>query len=242
MFLFLSFILAFNINAKKFSNSYLEFDIPDDWHCKAEGGQYVCQPINPEKRKEAIVVMASKYQGPEDTLKKYEERLNKNKKIKDLKGKDYSNTIKYTKYTPIEAVPWVDSLHQDSEVPGFLTRYLATIYEGVGIAITFSAHTSKYDQYKPTFFQMVKTLRIRKDIPKPERLSGTHSSSSALDLGFNLDSLSEKPQTKADSKAKGTISLGNDIEKAKDNSNMKIILIILAVLVLLVILRRLRKK
>lgn len=242
MILFLSLILAFNINAKKFSNSYLEFDIPEDWHCKSEGGQYVCQPINPDKRKEAIVVMASKYQGPEDTLKKYEDRLNKSKKIKDLKGKEYTNTIKYTKYTPIEAVPWVDSLHQDSEVPGFLTRYLATVYEGVGIAVTFSAHTSKYDDYKPTFFQMVKTLKIRKDIPRPERLSGTHSDSSALDLGFNLDSLNNKPEKIAKTKAKGTISLGTDIEKTKDNSNLKIIFIVLGVLVLFVFLRRLRRK
>jgi len=238
MFIILSLILSFNLSAKKYSNAYMEFDIPDDWHCKPEGGQHVCQPINPEKRKEAIVVMASKFQGPEDTLKHYEDRLNTPKTIKDLKGAEYKNKIQYTKYTPIEAVPWVDSMQEDSEVPGFFTRYLATVHSGVGIAITFSAHKTKFEQYKPIFFQMVKTLRIKKDIPIPERLSSTARTGSALDLGFNLDALggSDRPRVQdAESKA-----LNIDI-KAEETNYIPILLIILGSIVVLFIIRKIKK-
>jgi len=239
MITILSLLLCFNLSAKKFSNAYMEFDIPDDWHCKAEGGQHVCQAINPEKRKEAIVVMASKYQGAEDTLKRYEDRLNTPKTIKDLKGAEYKSKIQYTKYTPIEAVPWVDSMQEDSEVPGFYTRYLATVHNGVGIAITFSAHKSKFEQYKSIFFQMVKTLRIKKDIPIPERLSSSARSGSALDLGFNLDALGtgDKPAVK-DTETK---ALDLDIKTGEDTNYLPIILIVLGALVVLFIIRKIKK-
>lgn len=240
MIIFLSLILSFTLNAKKFSNSYIEFDIPDVWHCKSEGGQYVCQPINPDKRKEAIVIMASKYQGPEDTLQKYEERLKTPKKIKDLKNKEYTNDVKYTKYSPINAVPWVDSLQADSEVPGFYTRYLATVHNGVGIAVTFSAHQSKYEEYKPVFYQMVRSIRIKKDIPKPQRLSSTHSGSSALDLGFDLSSLNSKGASKDKKEAK-TLSLGENKPEEKQDY-MPLIFIAAGAIIVLIILRKFRKK
>jgi hypothetical protein len=151
--------------AKKFSNTYIEFSIPDSWSCKEEGGQHVCQPINPEQRKEAIVVMAAKYKGPEDELKNYMAKLNEKRDIKDVKGKSYTSKNQYTKWNSVLGTVWVDSQHEDREVPGFITRYLATVQKGVGIVVTFSAHKSKFSQYSSDFYQMVNSLRISNSIP-----------------------------------------------------------------------------
>jgi LPXTG-motif cell wall-anchored protein len=164
--LLFSFVISTPVQAaKKFSNTYIEFSIPDSWSCKEEGGQHVCQPINPEQRKEAIVVMAAKYKGPEDELKNYMSKLNEKREVKDVKGKVYTSKNQYTKWNSLLGTVWVDSQNEDSEVPGFITRYLATVQKGVGIVVTFSAHKSKFSQYSSDFYQMINSLRISNNIP-----------------------------------------------------------------------------
>lgn len=155
--------------AKKFSNSYIEFDMPDNWLCRAEGGQHICQPASPTQSKEAIVVMAAKYKGPDDTMEKYKGRLNEIREVKDIKGTKYKSSVKYTKYNPISGTVWLDSMHESSEVPGFVTRYLATVQKGAGILVTFSAHKSVIDNYTPNFLQMVNSIRVSDNIPAPSQ-------------------------------------------------------------------------
>ena len=40
--------------AKKFSNGYIEFELPPKWQCVIEGSEWVCQSENADRKKEAI--------------------------------------------------------------------------------------------------------------------------------------------------------------------------------------------
>ncbi|MFH1223766.1 MAG: hypothetical protein V1647_05440, partial [Pseudomonadota bacterium] len=115
-------LFSSSVSAKKFANNYVEFDLPEKWTCRLEGGQHICQPINRDQQKEAIIVMAAKYKGPEDDMERYKSRLSEKREVKDIKGNKYASTVKYTKFTPIRGIIWVDSMSESSEVPGFITR------------------------------------------------------------------------------------------------------------------------
>lgn len=236
LFLALGAFLISNLYAKKFTNSYVEFDMPSHWGCSLEGGQHVCQHINPEQKKEAIIVMVSKYKGPDDEIKKYYNRLQKQKMVQSLKGKKFKSKKQYTKYNTINGVVWVDSQHESSEVPNFITRYLATVQKGVGIVLTFSAHKDKFKNYTADFYRMIKSMRIRKNIPAPPKglLDGPE-----IGGGIVLGKLEGKKKAKRKGD-KSSLDFG-----AKDGGmNAKtIIFIVLAVIIvaLYVIIKRKKK-
>lgn len=173
-----------NLFATKFANTYLEFDMPDSWHCQREGGQHVCQPINPDKRREAIIVMASKYKGPEDDMEKYMNRLKEKRMVKDLKGKPFENIIQFTRYSDLQGNSWVDSQQENSEIPGYVTRYLATVKNDLGIVITFSAFKTKFKDYSTDFYQMIQSIRVRANIPaaKPDQQLGPTDVLGSIDV------------------------------------------------------------
>jgi len=68
--------------------------------------------------------------------------------------------MKYAKNVNINNHAWVDSLHLESEIPGFYTRYLATVKSDIGVLVTYSINKSKYQQYLEDFDNMVKTLKV----------------------------------------------------------------------------------
>ena len=78
---FLIFILFFSLNAeaKKFANQFVEFELPDSWQCRPEGTEWICQSVQPYKKKEAIIIFASKIKGKTDSLKHYHAYLKKMK-------------------------------------------------------------------------------------------------------------------------------------------------------------------
>lgn len=223
--------------AKKFNNTYIEFSIPDSWSCKEEGGQHVCQPINPEQRKEAIVVMAAKYKGPDDDLKVYMSKLKEKRDIKDIKGKPYSSKNQYTKWNTVLGTIWVDSQSEDSEVPGFVTRYLATVQKGVGIVVTFSAHKTKYSQYTTDFYQMINSLRISSNIPAAP-VENKATDMTKLGSGVMVGNL-ETSKNSEGSKPAAQV----DIKVTKEsNATTYIALIAVIIIVVLLIARKRRRR
>jgi hypothetical protein len=204
-FLIVILLISVNSYAKKFTNTYIEFEMPDYWACQPEGGQHVCQHINPEQKKEAIIVMASKYKGPEDSLKDYMNKLEEKRTVKDLKGKDFSSVKQYTKNKSILGSIWVDSQHESREVPNFVTRYLATVTPDVGIVITFSAHKEKFKNYTPDFYKMAESLRVRKNIPAPPS-----------------DVLSTGPSLGSDKIVLGSLDTDKDVKKVKEGKGFDI--------------------
>jgi len=219
---------------KKYVTSFVEFDLPDTWQCSQEGGQHVCQPINPDQRKEAIIVMASKYKGPEDDLKQYQARLEQKRKIKDLKGKEYESKKQYLRSSFIQGTMWMDSQHEDSEVPGFVTRYLATVAKGLGMVLTFSAHKSKFNSYTADFYTIVNSIRVRSDIPAEPLEASADLTKLGGDVSFGGES-------KKDLAAKG--KKGFDLILSGDRDNTFIYLGVgLVILVAIYLVIRKKKK
>jgi hypothetical protein len=245
LFLFLS--TAVSLNAKKFANSYLEFDIPETWNCKPEGGQHVCQPIQSQRRREAIIVMASKIKGPGDSLSEYQKRLGQTKTVTDLKGKKLSSKINYTKIINLAGTPWIESEQLGSEVPEFVTKYLATVEKNIAIAVTFSAHESVFKAYSTDFMTMIQSIHIRKDIPALQKLARQQQEPTLgpvkTEVGATGDN--QKQGAKAGDQATGDRKILTGFDEASGAEHKKDytvpIVIGLAVIIILYLLIR-RKK
>jgi hypothetical protein len=146
--------------AKRFASKYCEFELPPQWECALEGSEYVCQSENADRKKEAIIILAAKIRGEQDSIDEYMAYLKRSKEYNLPGGKKQISEPKNTKLTTITDHQWVDALHLASEVPGFYTRYLATVKEDLGVAVTFSVTKDLYSSYLPIIDKLVSTLRV----------------------------------------------------------------------------------
>lgn len=161
--LFLSLILlllASALHAKTFSSQFTEFELPTGWDCALEGNEWVCQSDDKDRKKEAIIILAAKYRGEQDSLDNYQAYLKQPKTFTLPGGKTQISEAKTTTIKTINGQQWVDALHLASEVPGFYTRYLATVKDNLGIAVTFSVAKDHYDSYQEIFEKVVATLKV----------------------------------------------------------------------------------
>ncbi|MGB0452161.1 MAG: hypothetical protein ACPGJV_00490 [Bacteriovoracaceae bacterium] len=168
--LFLSVSLSTQVEAKRFASQFCEFELPPQWECALEETEWVCQSVNKNRKREAIIILAAKKRGSQDDLNQYKSYLSSKKTFSLPGGITQVSDPKYTKYKEISKHRWVDSLHLASEVPGFYTRYLATVKGELGVAVTFSVAKEHYDSYKTLFDKIVQTLRVfaveNKDVSK----------------------------------------------------------------------------
>jgi hypothetical protein len=146
--------------AAKFANQFSEFELPPQWQCNLEGAEWVCQNTNEAKKRDAIIVLAAKLKGDQDSLDQYLTYLNAAKTYTSVQGKPVKSEKKYAKTVNLNGQPWVDALHMESEIPGFYTRYLATVKQDIGVLVTYSINKAKYQEYLNDFDNMVKTLKV----------------------------------------------------------------------------------
>lgn len=146
--------------AKRFSNQYCEFELPSGWQCALEGSEWVCQSENADRKKEAIIILAAKRRGEQDSMEEYTAYLKRSKTYTLPGGKTQVSEAKYVKMNPVNSHQWIDALHLASEVPGFYTRYLATVKEDLGVAVTFSVAKDLYASYQGIFDNVVASLRV----------------------------------------------------------------------------------
>jgi hypothetical protein len=197
-----------NSYAAKFANQFVEFELPTGWVCLLEGAEWVCQDQqNAAKKKDAIIILAAKIQGDQDSLDQYLSYLKNPKNYTSPQGKNITSEVRYARNSTINDQAWVDSLHLESEITGFLTRYLATVKEGIGILVTYSVNKNKYQEYSPMFEEMVKSLKaFRKE-------GGLNIAGSSSDL-FKT----KMPNTMSNDTVFGNIQGADDSgEKAKAN-------------------------
>ena len=64
-----------NVFAKTFTSQFAEFELPNGWECALEGSEWVCQSDNKDRKKEAIIILAAKYRGANDSLDIYQAYL-----------------------------------------------------------------------------------------------------------------------------------------------------------------------
>lgn len=162
--LFFSLVLILGIpslvHAKTFSSQFSEFELPTGWDCALEGSEWVCQSDDKDRKKEAIIILAAKYRGEQDSLDQYQAYLKQPKSFNLPGGKTQISEAKSVAIKTINGQQWVDALHLASEVPGFYTRYLATVKSTLGIAVTFSVAKDHYDAYQDIFEKVVATLKV----------------------------------------------------------------------------------
>lgn len=160
--------------AIKFSNQFTEFELPPRWQCALEGAEWVCQSTDDTKKRDAIIVLAAKIKGDLDTFDRYKQYLNGPRVFTAPNGTSIKSSPKYTKDLTLNNQQWVDSLHMESEVPGFYTRYLATVKQDIAVLVTYSINKNKYSEYQSQFEEMVKSLKVfRKAGTGINQLAGT---------------------------------------------------------------------
>ncbi|MBI3543291.1 MAG: hypothetical protein HY075_08485 [Deltaproteobacteria bacterium] len=146
--------------ASKFANQFVEFELPNNWKCGLEGAEWVCQSLDENKKRDAIIVLAAKLKGDKDTLEEYQKYLEKPRTFTGAGGKAISSQPKYAQNKTLNGQLWVDSLHLESEIPGFFTRYLATIKEDIGVLVTYSVNKTKFQDYQKQFDDMISSLKV----------------------------------------------------------------------------------
>lgn len=162
-FLFVLAVLAgwsLPAQASRFANQFIEFELPPRWQCNLEGAEWVCQSTDETRKRDAIIVLAAKLKGDQDSLDQYLNHLKSAKIYKSVQGRTVKSEPKYAKNIALAGHPWVDSLHLESELPGFYTRYMATVKQDIGVLATFSVNKDKYNQYLPDIENMVNTMKV----------------------------------------------------------------------------------
>jgi hypothetical protein len=165
-FLFFLFSLPLTVLAKRFANQYIEFDMPNTWECVLEGAEWVCQSTNAARKKEAIIIFAAKNRGPKDSIEEYQAYLKQAKNFMLPGGQALVSEPKYAKPVEVNGHRWIDSLHMASEIPGFYTRYMATVKEDLGVVVTFSVSRDAYSTYKTVFDKIIASIRVFRQASK----------------------------------------------------------------------------
>ena len=115
--------------------------------------------LQAEKRR-AIIVLAAKYRGKQDSLAQYREYLSRPKSYTSAESKPITSKVLYTRSVVITDQEWIVSVHDSSEIPGFATKYYATIKGDIAVLITYSVVLSDLESRGKTLDDMMRSLRI----------------------------------------------------------------------------------
>jgi hypothetical protein len=227
----LSLLICFTfLNAKPFANNFIEFNIPDSWNCASMGEVWSCTPMNPDEKKEAVLVMSFGTQGKEDSFEQYKKYFNE--KI-TKRGSSKISKPKYVKYKEILGQTWVDSQHEGSEVKNFYTRYLATMKSGRVILLTATIKKDKYNYYMNKLYKTIESIKLRSTFPAQAESTGLLGL-----LGKKIDDLTKKKKATRDSKA---ITI-EDAESGSERYILALIIAFIAFVAIFIYLKRRKKK
>lgn len=235
LYLVVGAALTSTVHAKRFASKYCEFELPAGWDCALEGSEYVCQSENADRKKESIIILAAKIRGEQDNLDEYMAYLKKNKEYNLPGGKKQVSEPKNTKLSRINEHQWVDALHLASEVPGFYTRYLATVKEDLGVAVTFSVSKDLYSTYQPVMDKLVSTLRVfrqRKNTDLSSLRSGNAEDPNFAETTFNPNAAMDMQINKTKKRT----------DTSGDNGMLSIIALVVVGAVVMLILKGRKKK
>jgi hypothetical protein len=143
-----------------FQNTYVSFEVPDNWICQQEGVAWICSPQSPVEAKEAIIVLVAKVAGPEDNLDSFLNLLKQPKKIVTKAGMPMPSHVSYAQKRMLAGSTWVQAQHLGSEVQDYYTLYLATVKDQLSILVSFSAEKSYVKKYNGVFDKAMKTITL----------------------------------------------------------------------------------
>jgi hypothetical protein len=185
--LFIALFISGSLQARTFKNAYISFEILDTWKCSLEQTEWVCRAEDPQEAKEAVIILTAKEKGPTDSFPLYENHMNSSISSTSKSGVTLNSTVVYkAQQNRYNDQPWLDSLHRDSEVKNYFTRYLATIKDQIAILVTFSAHNKYYAKHSGHFMNTIKSLRViaSKDLLSRPDLAPLRGSGEMLGVGI----------------------------------------------------------
>jgi hypothetical protein len=139
--------------------AYVSFEHPEGWRCELSQGVWICQSTLEAERRDSVVLSIATMANEWDSVDNYLEYLKKTRTITDDQGKPIESKVTYTRKRDINGIVWVDSLQVNSELPGFWSRYVATVHNKLAILITYVVSESQYQRLAPQFERMVASLR-----------------------------------------------------------------------------------
>lgn len=155
------FLLSSLAQAKVFRNAYISFEISDHWDCMLENTEWVCSSRYKEEAREAIIILTAKEAGPQDSLAAYDTHLKSPRNYPaPPSNKMITSQVIHVQQRQYQDHLWIDGMHLSSEIPNYYTRYLATVKEGLGILVTFSAYKTQYTKYVTDFNKAIQSLRV----------------------------------------------------------------------------------
>ena len=159
-FLFLTFLWAYSAQAVIQCTSYVCFDRPKTWTCRAEGVHLICHNKIKKLAKEAVIIAVAKETGRQDSVSQYISYLKNKKEFKTKKGKAINSKVFHSKQRTLNRHLWADGFHLDSEIPNYYTRYLGSTKQGLAVLVTYTAHKKKWSKYSKDFNKSIQSLRF----------------------------------------------------------------------------------
>jgi hypothetical protein len=154
-------ILSATASAKLFQNSYVSFQLPENWDCNLDATEWVCTPkIERGKKKNAVIILTAKEKGPTDSLVAYTGHLKTPRLLPVKGGAPAQSKILQVTQRKISDWEWIDGMHMGSEVSTYYTRYLGTVKDQLAILVTFSAHKLHYTKYSQEFLTAIQSLKV----------------------------------------------------------------------------------
>ena len=101
-----------------------------------------------------------KRRSPDETLKAYENHLRQSQANTNSDGSVRHSQVLRLGRRALGRHEWVEAVHLNSEVNGYLTHYLATTTAHLGVLVTFSALEREQKKLMPQIEQMIETLLI----------------------------------------------------------------------------------
>lgn len=227
------------LQAKTFKNSYVSFEIPDNWKCKPFGTNWICHDELQEKKAEALISSTAKIAGPLDTRAQYLDYLKQEKTWLTNKQETVtSEKVTEAKEVFLNKYPWVDSIHKNSEVKSYISRYAGTVCckgssSQLGILIVLSAHEDHFTKYSPIFLKAVNSLKVL-DIEKAIiKVRANEAMNRSDNMGDYIEGLVAGEESLMDEEGSGFLGL--------KPANLALLIIGLIALSLFFLIRKKRK-
>lgn len=156
-------VLAAPVNAKRFENSYVSFEVPNDWTCELDGTEWTCSPPkNVEGRVGMMVVLTAKCVGPSDSPQLYLRHL------EDVARRPGVETTVPSERRLIGGTLWLDGTLRHAEMRNYDTRYLVRNEGDLGVLVTFSSLARLEKSAKPISDAIAASVVVNSSTARPE--------------------------------------------------------------------------
>jgi hypothetical protein len=145
---------------KRFITDTFELDLAPGWSCDLDETDYVCRKGRPPTA--SIAIIAMKRRGPDDNLDAYEEHLRHPAPNKDGTVPELQKLVRRR----LANHEWVEGVQLSSEIPNYVTIYMATNTSQVGVLATFSFHKNREMDERRDLDSMLSSLRIHQLLPQ----------------------------------------------------------------------------